>query len=198
MKVRKPKTSDILDALGAPPWNEETLTKSYFKNHEATTEAMKHHPGTTLHWALDNVEKAQRLFNMDVNDLLELIGRLREFVAEPSVHLPDGREDLARLEWELQRRLYHFASAAQTLVDMGRVLREALSPEAESEYDRLRSSIFDSGEHEFVIALRNSFSHAKLPDANWNATRRWVEDGREVETRVLIKTTDLVDTKKME
>ena len=119
MNDRKPKTSDILDALGAPPWDEETLTRCCFENPEATTEAMKHHPGTTLHWALDNFKKAQRLFNIDVNDLLELIGRLREFVVEPSVHLPDKQEDLARLEWELQRRLYHFASAAQTLVDTG-------------------------------------------------------------------------------
>lgn len=157
---------------------------------------MKLHPGTTLHWALDNVEKALRLFNTDANDLLELIGRLRAFVAKPSAHLPDKREDLAKLEWELQRCLYHFASAAQTLVDMGRILKEALNPEATFEYDRLRSSVFDSEEHEFVIAARNRFSHAKLPDAHWNVTHRWVEDGHEVKTRVLVKTTDLVDVER--
>ena len=129
-------------------------------------------------------------------DLLKIIGRLRKFIIEPGAHLPDKREDLKRLEWDLQRRLYHFTSTAQTLVDMGRILREALSPEAASEYKRLRSSIFDTEEHEFVIALRNSFIHVKLPDAQWNVTHRLSGDGREVETQVLLVTTELIKSRK--
>jgi len=196
INAQKPTAEMILEALGTPPWDKAKLERFYFENFEATREALKSHPGAGLHDRLENVVKARRLFNEEAEELLKLVEELCGFLKKPDAHYPDRKGELSLLEWQLQKQFYRVTSAAKTLDDLGFILKKKLAQFAEQQYDDVWQSVFDTEEQEFFFALRHSFTHARLPEPNWQSTIEWYDSGRVMTTCVLLNAEDLLNPRK--
>lgn len=173
VNAQKPTLDEILNALGDPPWQEEILRDMLFRNLEATNECVRGLPGYRIHEAIGQLIGNVKLFNESADYLHAQIDRLKMLIKRRKHGYLGNREDEQRQKGEISKGIYYFMSAAFSVVEGGRRVRNRLCKagiDISSEYKDQCKKIFDEHEHAFVMQLRHTVTHVQIPDTGSSHT----------------------------
>lgn len=166
VNTQKPTLDQVLHALGDPPWEEEALRKTLFRNLEATNEALRRMPGYRIHEAISQLNDTVKLFNESADYLHAQIDGLEMLLKRRKHGYLGDREGEKRQRAEISKGLYYFMNAAFSAVEGGRRVRDRVrkaGTDISSEYAGQCRAVFDEQEHEFVKHLRHTVTHVQVP-----------------------------------
>lgn len=155
--------------LGPLPWSDETLARAYFQSFVAAYEAIREHPGYTLHKRVESLSAALRLFNKWCARFIEDIGRFHVEFREGGIMHRTRNGDLQQLEESFQESLYVIASTAMTLVDQSRGIEKHV---VLAGYEEKKDAFVKCPAHRFIQELRNDVVHVSLHQPNWQISVR--------------------------
>lgn len=151
--------------LGEPPWSEEELKKSYFRNWGYTKEVIKKHPGYKAHKSVDDVNLAWEIFNNSVEDLVLSIDIFRKESKSSVFWTRPMRKRVNKLELAVRRGVFSSATAAIALVKCYRDINKAIPIDG---YKRKADDeITNSEEHLVVEHLRDHIAHVRMADVGY-------------------------------
>lgn len=166
VNAQKPSLQEVLKVLGDPPWGEEVLRDMLFRNVEATNEALRRLPGYRIHEAIGQLKEGIKLFNESADYLYAQIDGLEMHLKRRKHGYLGDREEEKRQKEDISRGLYYFMSAAFSVVEGGRRVRDRLCKagvDISSKYNDQRRTIFVKHEHKFVMQLRHTVTHVQVP-----------------------------------
>ncbi|GGJ25259.1 hypothetical protein [Neoroseomonas lacus] len=188
--------ADAVSALlGEAPWSIDAVVQAHFGDFRALDYLMRKHPGYAVQQGLADLRAAARLLREEVADFIAVAARLGHVLPRPETFRPAGRAMLEREEWEAKKCLHRVAVAASTLVDMSRVMRTNMAKagtDITREYAAELARSLDKEQHDFVIALRNVASHARLLEPSWSI--RYDASGTAVS--IMLAAEDYIDPKR--
>lgn len=149
------------------------------------SDLLKHHPGFEAERKLRALSAMLAVFNRAHKDLVAQLQRFHEFTLTENFGRRSGKRQLQEIEETVDKELVAFSTAAMSLVDHVRGLRD-LIPLAD--FEVRRSAIFDEHEHRFITELRNMISHGQFPDVNWH-----LQHGEEHVTDFTLFSSNLLD-----
>lgn len=169
----------IHELLGDPPWDEESLRKSYFRNFPETRKFIQDkHPGTSVYAKLESIRLSFEIFLNAEADLISSINRFKGESDRPGFWDRPSRQHVENLEISIQRGIASSAMCAMALVTHSRNFNADFQF---LEYNNMINHYFiGNEEHRFIQSLRNYISHFKITRANWTVTQSLVGGGRNV------------------
>lgn len=151
--------------LGPLPWNEDVLTKAYFRDFRQAQESIKQHPGYDLNERSFSLKAVLRMFDNAASSFFEALETFHVEAHERRLFDRVRRKDRRNLEEKFQEILYLFASSAMTLVDQSRALSKKV--ELPGYDERVAATFANNPRHRFIQELRNDLIHIKLHEPSW-------------------------------
>ena len=158
--------------LGDPPWSEDILTESYFRDFTSVDEALSRHPGRKYSLTLLRIEKGVEVFESAIHELSEVVSAYRFELDKESIPTRRTQSTFEDLDTCLRMRIMAASAAAMNLVVYSRRAKNCF-PAIEN-FDAKRREVY-SGDppHEFIQDLRNFSAHYDIPEPVWEFRVVW-------------------------
>jgi len=131
---------------------------------------MRFHPGHDTEEKLKSLWAVLETFRTSCADLNAAIER---FASHEPTRAAGGDREHARLVAVLRKEVFAASAGAAALVDHARGVREHIPI---PNFELKRRTVFDAGQHEFIIGIRNSLAHSCLVSPeyriSWGADRK--------------------------
>ena len=160
--------------LGEPPWSEEELKKSYFRNWVSTKEEIKKHPGYKAHESIEHLNLSWEIFKKSVEDLVQSIDIFRKESQSKDFWTRPMRKQVDNLELAVRQGVFRSVTAAIALVKCSEYINKALSID---DYKRKVTDVITSSEEHLVLEhLREHIAHVRMPEVgyriSWSQTEK--------------------------
>jgi len=149
------------------------------------SDLLKNHPGFEAYKKSRALSAMLAVFNRAHKDLVAQLERFHEFTLTEDFGRRRGKRELQEIGEAVDKELLAFSTAAMSLVDHARGLRDLVLV---TEFEERRSAIFDVQEHRFITELRNMISHGHFPDVSWH-----LQYGEERITDFILFSSNLLD-----
>jgi len=172
--------------LGEPPWSEEELKKSYFRNWSYTREVIKNHPGYKAHESIENLNILWEIFKNSVEDLELSIDVFRKESKSSVFWTRPIRKRVDKLELAVRRGVFSSATAAIALVNCSKSINNVNPID---DYKRkINDEINNSEEHLIVEHLRDHITHVRMSEVGYRIS--WSHTAKN-KCRFMIKQKDI-------